>query len=169
MTMQSSGSRSRVGDLDRPAPLENGTGLSHFLTDAVLAELRAHTAELRAIRLLLEQWSHRPVMPSSLSRGDRAVLARLLPAIGGVLGSELFASADICESDAPALRLVRAGLTARQLGRLLRRAVGTPIAGYLVERVGAEAGVALWRVVAVAEFSGNEKVSVPHAARESLP
>jgi hypothetical protein len=128
--------------------------------EALLHEIRD---EIRGLRADLGKAITDRLSVSSLSRADRGRLATLLPAIGGVFGSEEFHSADICEHDAAALRLVCAGLTARQLGRLLRRAAGTPIGGYLVERHGVEAGAVRWRVVHVPEFLGNDKVSVPHA------
>jgi hypothetical protein len=120
--------------------------------------LRELVAGQRRIIELLER-GHRP---TTLNRTDRTRLAQLLPAIAGALGSELFHSADIFEHDAAALRLVRAGLSPKQLGRLLRRAAGQPIDGYVVEREGIETGAVLWRVKKhVPEFPGNEKVSVP--------
>ncbi len=75
------------------------------------------------------------------------------------MGSEPFHAAELIEHDAAALRLVCAGLSARRLGRLLRRAADIPIAGHVVKRRGVEAGAVLWRIFA----SVNEKVSVPHA------
>ena len=124
-------------------------------------------AELRAIRVLLEQ-RQQPPSPPTLSREDRGRLSRLLPAVGATLGSELFTSSDLVEHESAALRVVCVDLTAKQLGRLLRRAAGTPIGGYLVERQGVEAGAVLWRVVAVPEFPQNGKVSVPHAPQHEL-
>jgi hypothetical protein len=133
--------------------------------DPVVDLLRALVAGQQRIIALLET-RHRPA--TGLSRADRALLGRLLPVLGGVFGSELFNSADLCEHQAAALTLVLHGLNAKQVGRLLRRAVGTPIGGYLVERVGVEAGAVLWHVVRVPGFSGNEKVSVPHATSRGL-
>jgi hypothetical protein len=114
----------------------------------VLREINAKLDRLLAARA--------PAAP--LSRDDRAFLARLLPAAAGVLGSEPFHAAELCEHDAAALRLVCAGLSARRLGRLLRRAADIPIAGYVVKRRGVEAGAVLWQIFA----AGNEKVSAPH-------
>jgi hypothetical protein len=128
--------------------------------------LRELVAGQRRIIELLERRDTTRATP--LSRADRAHLARLLPAIGAVLGSELFNSAEICEHEAPSLRLVCAGLSAKQFGRLLRRAADVAIDGYMVERQGIEAGAVLWRVVQVPEFSRNEKVSIPHATRRGL-
>jgi hypothetical protein len=126
-------------------------------SDAIEAQLREINAKLD--RLLARD---RPAAP--LSRDDRALLRRLLPAVAGVLGSEPFHAAELCEHDAPALRLVCAGLTARRLGRLLRRGADTPIAGYVVKRDGVEAGAVLWQIFA----AGNEKVSVPHVTSADL-
>ena len=104
--------------------------------------LQQLVAEVRALRRdLIRQRS----AGSTLSRDDRAVLDQLLPVIGATFGSELFNSAEVCEREATGLRLVLGGLNVRQLGRLLRRAAGTPLDGYLVERQGTEAGATLWR------------------------
>jgi hypothetical protein len=48
-------------------------------------------------------------------------------------------------------------LNVKQLGRLLARAVDIPVSGYMVQRVGSEAGAVLWRVVEVPEFSRVQK------------
>lgn len=101
-------------------------------------------AELRAIHALLE----RQQRPSSLSRADRAALGRILPAITGTLGSEWFLARDLRADSRPALRLVLADLTSKRLGRLLLRADGVAIGGFVVERGGLELGSTLWRVVA---------------------
>ena len=103
-------------------------------------------AELRAIRQLLEAQS---APAATLSRTDCERLGQLLPAIGGAVGSELFSSAELCEHTAAGLRLVCAGLTVKQLGKLLARAADRAISGYMVQRQGIEAGAVLWRVVEV--------------------
>lgn len=104
---------------------------------------RAILAELRAIRLVLA----RQARPTSLTRADRDRLAAILPATAGLKGSELFTARELLEDDAPALRLVLAGLSAKQIGRLLQRAEGRPIDGYTVQHDGSEAGANLWRVL----------------------
>jgi hypothetical protein len=111
----------------------------------VEALLRELVEGQRRIVQLLE----RDRRPSPLSRGDRTILARLLPAIGGALGSEEFTSRDLACHSASGLRLVLRRLSAKSIGRLLARADGVPIDGWLVERCGVEINVALWRVVAV--------------------
>jgi hypothetical protein len=124
------------------------------LLAALLAEVRGLRSDLRR---------ERPA--PSLTREDRDRLARILPAVAGAVGSELFNSAELCEHDAAAVRLVCAGVSAKQLGRLLRRAVDTPISGYVVRRQGTEAGAVLWQILQVPDFPGNEKVSVPPAGK----
>jgi hypothetical protein len=124
---------------------------------AILAAIKENTAAVRELSLRKE------IPPRaeeySLSRADLALLGRLLPAIGGALGSEPFLARDLFAS--AAVRLVLSGLNTRQIGRLLRRAEGHTIDGYLIERVTVELGAILWRVVQVPKFPGNEKVSVP--------
>ena len=103
--------------------------------------LTAMLEELRLIRHVLER-----DQPSRLTRTDRETLARLLPAIGGVYGSDTFLAAEIATHRAPAIRVARGTLTARQVGRLLKRAEGTAVDGYVVTRLGAEDGAVLWQV-----------------------
>ena len=117
--------------------------------DEMLLVLREIRDELRLHRL--EHASH---ATPRLSRADRAYLAKLLPAIGGAFGSELFFCRDVIESDSPAVRLVRGKLTAKALGKLFSRATGVPVAGYLVTTDGVEAGANLWRVKQVLGGSG---------------
>lgn len=109
--------------------------------EALLVEL------IHEVRLL-RQAHERDDSPSTLNRADRDALARLLPAIAGTLGSDLFTARELIEHSAPALRLVCVGLSARQLGKLLRRAHGQPVGGYVVSSDGLEVGAVLWRVLA---------------------
>lgn len=93
-------------------------------TDTTIALLLAElVTEIRGLRADMRE-RERPAV--SLSRVDRDRLAAILPVLAGVRGSDLFSSAELCESDAAAMRLVCAGLTAKQLARLLRRAVDLP-------------------------------------------
>jgi hypothetical protein len=48
------------------------------------------------------------------------------------------------DHDAAALRLVRRGLNAKRVGRLLRRAEGQAVDGYVVQREGFELHAVLW-------------------------
>jgi hypothetical protein len=113
--------------------------------DPLLELLREIRDELRALRGELATGRS----PSSaLNRSDRARLARLLPAIAGVLGSEPFACRDLVDADAaPALQLVTAGLEARALGCLFGRAAGQGIDGYVIDRAGNELHRRLWSVL----------------------
>jgi hypothetical protein len=126
--------------------------------DALETLLRELITEVRGLRADLAR-DRRPV--TSLSRSDRTVLARLLPAIGGVVGSELFVTRDLFESDAAALQLVLRGLNAKQVGRLLRRGEGQAIDGYVIQRDGTELHAVLWRVVRAPEFLTVQK---PHGS-----
>jgi hypothetical protein len=83
---------------------------------------------------------------STLRREDRAALSRILPAVAGALGSEYFLASEAVASANPALVLVLAGFNARRLGRLLRRADGVEVCGYVAHASGTEAGAVLWDV-----------------------
>lgn len=107
------------------------------LVEILIDELRGLRADMRR---------ERPTT-STLSRGDRERLARLLPAIAGALGSTEFASRDL-RADVPALRVALRGVSVKSIGRLLSRAEGIPIDGWVVERYGTEINVTLWRVLA---------------------
>ena len=104
-------------------------------------------ARLTAIEAKLDALLERQRPESSLSRADRETLEKLLPAIVGALGSEPFASRDLPEASA-GVRLVLRGLSVKQIGRLLARAEGVPIDGFVVQRDGVEINVQLWRVLA---------------------
>src|SRR5687768_1414243 len=142
----------------------HGDGLEQLAASLqrVEAKFDEQTALLRAILAELQGWRERERRPATVSRGDREVLQRLLPAIAGSVGSELFVTAELFEGDSPALRVALRDLNPKQVGRLLRRAVGTPIAGLVVERVSSEAGAVVWQL---SEFVSNEKVFVPHGRR----
>jgi len=114
---------------------------------AVLDLLRELVVGQQRILHLLERHHQSP--PSPLTRGDRALLAQLLPAIAGALGSEEFCSRDLTCHSAPALRLVLRQRSAKSIGKLLARAEGIPIADFVVQRRGTELRVGLWRVVGV--------------------
>ena len=137
---------------------DEGDPRGGVLTSAVTVRRLAHAgavadpvqqailAELKAIRALLEQHARRPA--PSLSRHDRAVLARVLPAIAGARGSEPFAFTSRDLRAAPALHVALRGFSVKQIGRLLARAENIPIDGWIVQRCGTEINVTLWRVVA---------------------
>lgn len=82
-----------------------------------------------------------------LSGADQRRLELGLPAIGGQFGSELFFACDLLEEGGAGLRLVFGDLSVKAIGRLLLRAEGLSIGGYVVERDGMAAGVVQWRVV----------------------
>src|SRR5688572_24874627 len=86
---------------------------------------------------------------SALRRADGEALGRILPALAGALGSEMFLASEAVASEHAALRLVLGGLSGRQLGRLLRRAEGVPVGSYTVHAQGVESGSILWAVLRV--------------------
>jgi hypothetical protein len=126
--------------------------------DPVVDLLRELVEQVKGLRADLSR-DRRPSL--TLTRADRALLARLLPAIGGALGSDLFTARELLKHDSAALRLVTVGLNAKQLGRLLKRGEGHVIDGYLIQREGLELHAVLWRVVRVPAFSTVENLSVP--------
>jgi hypothetical protein len=113
---------------------------------AEMAWERAVLAELRAIRAVLEQ-RQRPVVP--LSRADRALLGRMLPALAGAFGSETFSARDLAEDERPAVRIVVQERTVKQLAQLFAKADGLPIEGLKLECHGLEERVTVWRIIAV--------------------
>ena len=70
--------------------------------------------------------------------------SRLLPALAGAFGSEQFTTREALEQRA--IGLVADGLSSRQVGQLLSRALEQPVAGDVVRRGGREAHVVLWYV-----------------------
>jgi hypothetical protein len=116
---------------------------------SILAAIHENTDEVRGLRAdLVARRGSEQTTASALSRADRALLAKLLPAIAGARGSEEFTSRDLAADSSPALRLVLRRLSVKQIGRLLARAEGIAIDGWIVQRCGIEINVALWRVVA---------------------
>ena len=78
--------------------------------------------ELRVIRKLLEP----RVRPVTLSKTDRMTLERRLPAIAAVFSDgELFTSRELVTHPAQGLRVLRGGLSAKQVGRLPRARIGS--------------------------------------------
>jgi hypothetical protein len=116
-----------------------------------LADLRARTARLEARVAVLEtQLQHPPVR-----HRDQQRLSRLLPAIAGALGSAPFTSRELFEDDPrlAGVQIVLGDLTPRRVGKLFRRAAGQIIDGALVEVVGTELHVNVWRVLQVVSHS----------------
>lgn len=83
-----------------------------------------------------------------MSPRDRESLERVLPAIGGTLGSAWFKSAEAAAT--PAVQVVLRGASSTRLGQLLALAVGQPIAGFVVERSDGAGHARLWRLLEVA-------------------
>jgi hypothetical protein len=140
-----------------PGTLTWSTEVERLLGE-LLAAFTRFEAKVDALQATVDRMAANP--RSTLSRADRRTLAKLLPAAGGVFGSEPFATRELFERDAPALRIVMRGLERLKVGRLLLRAVGHDIDGYLVERVGDELHRALWRIVQVDGFSSGQNLTV---------
>jgi hypothetical protein len=115
-------------------------------TDELLRELLDVNRQILAT---LQQANTTHGSHSPLTRADRAVLAKILPAVSGAYGPETFTARDLVEDDRPAVRLVVGGRSVKQLGKLLARADGMAIDGLMLERQGLEFQVTMWRIVAV--------------------
>ena len=116
----------------------------------VIAEQTRHGAKLDAILRALERADlarDRDRRPTALSRDDREILKRILPAVAGARGSERFTSRDLVEGDRPAIRLAVGQMTAKQIGKLFARADRIPIDGLMVQRDGVDFHVTAWRIV----------------------
>jgi hypothetical protein len=114
---------------------------------------RAILAELQEIkRLVLQVLEGQQQRKPSLARTDRTRLERILPAVAGALGSEPFTSRDLAADRSPALRVVLRNLSAKSIGKLLARAEGLEIGGWLIKRCGVEINVTLWRVVVAVSY-----------------
>ena len=100
-------------------------------------------AELQLIRQANEGQQRQP---STLSRGDRATLARLLPVLGATYGEDGFTSRDCAEDEVPGLRLVVRQMSAKAIGKLLARADGVAINALTVQRQRTEFQVIVWHV-----------------------
>lgn len=116
-------------------------------TLAVLREIRD---DQRAILRLLEQQACTP--QRRVSTSDRAVLARLLPAIWGVMMGKPFAVRDLATRSqsnvAPAVRLhdALAGIDAKKLGYLFKRCAGRDVDGYSIVKRGRGNSGVNWQV-----------------------
>src|SRR5215207_3099467 len=92
----------------------------------IVGLLRDLIDEVRALRVVLAQ-RH---APAELTRGERAQLAKLLPAIAGAVGAALFVARELI--DHPAVRAAAPGISPKKLGRLLSKADGVVIGALIV-------------------------------------
>ena len=101
-------------------------------------------AELRAIRLLLEQRAARPL---------EARHAELVAVIRETVGDAAFNAAELIEFGetvpviADALAAAGVGLNARKVGRLLRKVEGVNFGGFVIVRRGEDRDGIVWRLV----------------------
>lgn len=145
-----------VPDIAGVGPLASDSELLSTLLRQIASDMHVLAALQQDVRRVLDLVDDgRPAR--RLAPADRELLERLLPATGGLVGSEPFAVVDVLEEAAtPAgagLRVVLGPLdrwTPKRLGKLLARGAGIAVDGYRVERLGGSdrAGV-LWRVVIV--------------------
>jgi hypothetical protein len=79
-----------------------------------------------------------------------------------VFGSSWFTVRELRASERAAVQLVLAGWSSRRLGKLLARAVGMVIDGFVIERAGKVHGAACWSVVAIVGES--DSLETPRAS-----
>src|SRR5689334_10776004 len=103
----------------------------------IMGEIRQ---EQRAIRALLETKRART---RTLTASDKETLSQILHAVAGKRGSGFFTVHQV-KSDNVLKKL--APMTARRLGKLLSRSIGTNIDGLSVERNSTENGAIVWQV-----------------------
>lgn len=114
--------------------------------EAPLRRVEALEASLHRLLLRIEALEERQ-MSRALRPADRAHLLRLLPAWAGVIGSAAVTAREVLNKPDAALRVALDGISSpKVLGKLARRALGVPIAGYVLECGGKEAGTSLWTV-----------------------
>jgi len=117
------------------------------MTDAVLVSAMAElAAEIRGLRADLAGRQR-----GRLSAADDTAMAALLPILVAVVRGKVFAVADLAAHaalDVGADMRIALGVAGgpRKVGKLLRRADGHTIAGYRVDRVGADRAGALWTI-----------------------
>ena len=113
--------------------------VEHVCVEVALArvDIARHDAK---IDLLLDR-------KHALTRADRALLVVMLPPIAGAFGSHAFASREVRESRSPGVRLVCKNMSVKTIGKLLARAEGQPVDGYVVMNAGTELNVNLWKIL----------------------
>ena len=118
------------------------------MTDAVETRFLALETELSRLRLrvgVLEA-AETQRQRARLKRGELRTLQTWLPAVVGALGSEEFLARELAETNDVGLRLVVGDRSARSVGRLLARAEGIDIGGFVVVSSGVEVNVRRWSV-----------------------
>ena len=114
----------------------------------------ADPALLDAVRRIVREELRAALQPAPARLGDadRELLEALLPATFDAADGALFNVGELYRhARLPLAADLRAALApiggAQRLGKLLRRAIGVPVAGFIVERVGEDRGSALWKVL----------------------
>jgi hypothetical protein len=115
---------------------------------AMLALLREMNARLERIELRLST--------RRVSRDDYSILMKLLPAVGGRIGSDYFTTAQLLAD--PVFKALLEELNARQVGKLLRRSVDVDVDGLCVQHVTSEHNACLWQVVSVIKLPNSPSV-----------
>lgn len=114
----------------------------------LLLELQARVERIEAgneqILAALSRLSPEP----RLSRRDRALLVHLLPALYVAFSPASFRTGEVLHKS-PVLHAICADRSAKSLGKLFSRSVGTFINGYRLERFGKEGNAGLWKVTSL--------------------
>jgi hypothetical protein len=117
----------------------------------VLGLLRAVLAELRQLRTAIDRKA--PAPQRRLSTEDQAALVIVIPAIWKAMKNETFSVRALLHraSQEPELRTALATIdrNPRQIGRLLRRGIGSDVEGYRLSTVGVQRDGLLWTLTAI--------------------
>ena len=112
--------RQRIAaDTNRPSPLNARDAETSTMPTTILSDVDALRLELHALRARVDALE---AARRRLSRSDHRLLARLLPAIVGTFGSDVFTANDVVTNPAPAIRIVIGDRSTKSVGRLLARA-----------------------------------------------
>jgi hypothetical protein len=114
-------------------------------TDDPRNDFSAVLAVLGEINARLDRIESKLAPRQELRPSDSAILAKVLPALGGKFGSSVFTTKEVLSD--PVFKELFGSLNRKQVGKLLARSVHRDIGGLCVSRVSMEDNVALWSVV----------------------
>ena len=115
----------------------------------ILAALHGLAAEVKALRADMAGRNR----PPALRKEQSDALAAILPVLAGIYGDARFACWEVLDAakqndvDGANIRIVLAGRTAQQLGKLLQAGLGRDFNGVQIIRDGADGDGKLWRCI----------------------